>query len=160
MLANNAIQEIPFTQHICNSYLMSKFGIESIEAPMIQNTDSDNFIEKMKKQLDPELKSLSPRETQEVAFTIASHNFTEKQPVVDSSYIDKLEIISGGENSQQHIFGKIFNNSINTAIGQAYAAFTLCHPITDIATLHNRQKAISLLATNKTYSHKIDSILT
>jgi DNA mismatch repair protein MutS len=159
MLSNNAIQEIPSTQHICNSYLMSKFGIESIEAPITQDTDSDNFIAEMKKQLDPELKSLSPRETQEIAFNIVSHNFAQKNIVIDNSYIDKLEIIGGGENSQQHIFGKIFNNSINTTIGQAYAAFTLCHPITDIATLHNRQNVIKLLATNKTYSHKIDSIL-
>ncbi|HLJ31477.1 MAG TPA: hypothetical protein VKU36_03515 [Candidatus Babeliales bacterium] len=159
VFSDNTTQEISSTQHICNNYLTSKFGIENTVTPITEDTSSENFIAKMKKQLDPETKSLSPREAQEIAFTIASHNFTHKQTIIDNSCIDKLEIVGGGENSQQHVFGKIFNDSINTAIGQAHTALTLCNPITDIATLHNRQSAINLLATNTDYSHKIDSIL-
>lgn len=159
VLADEASQETSLTQHICNRYLISNFGVESTALTPPQVSEPEGAIAKLKKQLDPELKSLSSREVQEIAFHIVSHNSTFETNAIDSSCLDKLEVIGGAENGKNDIYSKIFGHSIVTRIGQAHAALTLCHPLTDVTTLRNRRNAIEYLGNNITTSETIDSIL-
>ncbi len=150
-------QEISLTQHISNKYLISTFGIEK-PTPAPTDNVSGNFIEKFKQQIDAKKQSLTPREIQEVAFNLVASTQTFETTIIDSSCIDKLEIVGGGENCQQHLFGNIFNQ-ITTTIGKAYAALTFCHPTSDIATLHKRQQVIGRLSEHTNYTKQLDSIL-
>lgn len=153
--ADEIPQETSLTSHISAKYLNATFGEEQTITPPAAN-DNETFMERFNKQLDPKKELLTPREVQNIAFDIVSISQSFKSTIIDKSCIDKLEIIGGGENSQQHLFANIFSK-INTATGKAYAAFTFCHPTTDVTTLRNRQKAITLLRTiNLT---KIDSAL-
>jgi len=152
---DEVVQEISLTNHISSKYLNATFGEEkTITLPAANETET--LMGKFNKALDPKKELLTPREVQKIAFDIVSTNKFFKSTIIDNSCIDKLEIIGGGENSQQLLFGNIFSK-INTATGKAHAAFTFCHPTTDITTLRNRQKAITLLST--TNIAKIDSAL-
>lgn len=157
IITNDATQSTSTIDHISATYLNATFGEEKIVIPAPVDDSKLTIMERFNKQLDPQKTSLTPREVQKTAFDIVSTNQTFKSTIIDSSCIDKLELIGGGENSQQHLFYNIFN-TIATATGKAYAAFTFCHPTTDITTLHNRQAAIALLS--KIDTTKIDSAFT
>jgi DNA mismatch repair protein MutS len=152
-LANRSTQE-SLIKHISNQFLISTFGEVEIEVTPTTNTNA-NFIEKIKQQIDPKKQLLTPRETQETAFAIVSSNYNFDTDIIDSSCIDKLEIILGGENNTQHLFGNIFKH-INTTSGKAYAALTFCHPTSDINTLQNRQQAIINLHDQTRFLQRVD----
>jgi DNA mismatch repair protein MutS len=151
-------QETTLANHITHRYLTSTFGEEkSVLAPVIDENAS--FIERLKqnmrKQFDPQKQTLTPRETQKIALDIVA-KVSFETTIIDSSYIDKLEIVGGGENSQQHLLGNVFGE-IKTATGKAFAAFTLCHPTTDVALLKNRQQSIIQLSNNKKFTHRVNT---
>lgn len=154
-------QETSLINHISHQYLTSTFGPEKAAANTPTNEEPTSFIEKIKKQItapfDSKRKSLSPRETQSIAFELVSQS-SFNTVVIDSSCIDKLEIVNGNENTQQSLFANIFNN-IQTAIGKSYSAITFCHPTTDIAILKNRQQAISSISQNKELIHTCTTAL-
>jgi len=156
---DEATQEISLAKHISNRYLTSTFGNIPIITPIEKPTAPEGVFAQIKRQLSPDIEKLSDREVQEIAFHLDSMHYTYNTTIIDNSFIDKLEVIGGGENSQEHIFGRLFNNSINTAMGKSHTALTLCHPITDISTLRNRQKAIAHLSQHKPYTEKINSAL-
>jgi hypothetical protein len=144
-LADEIAKEPTIATHICTRYLTSRFETESAISPKKEPVVPEGFLAKLKKNLDPELQSISPREAQEIAFAIVSQNSTFDTSIVDSSCLDKLEIIGGAENTKNDIFGKLFDDSISTVIGRAYAALTICHPITNATTLRNRQNTVNYL---------------
>jgi DNA mismatch repair protein MutS len=157
IVADEAIQEKNLAQHVSNKYLTSMFGEEKPAiAPVID--PNANFMEKLKQQMDPKAQILTPREAQEVAFSLTSSTQNFDTNVVDASCIDKLEIVGGGENNSFHLFNKIFKN-INTAIGRSHAALAFCHPIIDINILRNRQNAINYLKENNTLLEQFDTSL-
>ena len=157
-LTGENAQEISLTQHISNQYLISTFGAAN-QTPVTPAIDPNaGFLEKFKQQIDSKKQLLTPREIQEVAFNMvtSSHNF--ETNIIDSSCIDKLEIVGGGENSQQHLLGNVFKN-INTAVGKAHAALAFCHPTTDTMILHKRQQAITYLSRNEHALQQADRTL-
>jgi len=158
-LADETTQEITLIQHICNRYLSSKFTPDPVIPVQEQSTNQEGILTKLKKNLDPELKTLSAREAQEIAFCIVSSNSKFETSAVDSSCLDKLEIIGGAENAKNDVFSKLFGDSLSTMIGHAHAALTICHPITDVTTLRNRQSAIEYLNNHQLYSDKMSSAL-
>ncbi len=150
-------RETSLHKDICGKYLTSTFGAEGSVVPPTPRKDLTLF-EKFNKKFDAKRQILSPREAQEIAFDlVASHNNFALDSI-DSSYIDKLNLVSGGENSQQHLISTILSG-INTATGAAHTALSLCHPITDIALLQNRQKAILFLNENESLTEDIGFIL-
>jgi DNA mismatch repair ATPase MutS len=145
------------TDHVSSHYLNAAFGEEKVTALTPVNDADLTFIERFNKLLDPKKEVLTPREIQKIAFDIVANNTNFKSTIIDTSCIDKLEIVGGGENNQQHLLNHIFND-ITTATGKAQAAFTFCHPTNDVLTLRNRQTAIALLS--KINSTNIDTALT
>lgn len=151
-------EETSLVSHITHRYLTSTFGTEKpVIVTPVNDTDL-TFIEKIKKLFAANTQTISQREVQETAFSLINNQIFQTD-IIDSSCIDKLEFVGGSENNQRHLFGTIFNTHINTAIGTAYTALTLCHPTTDITIIHNRQQAIKSINANKQYLHKIDSAL-
>jgi len=151
VLADEANPKITsnLTQPVSNKYLTSMFGEKEIVQPTTTMIDPNaGFMENFKKLIDPKIQHLTSREVQETAFDLVSSTRNYSTTIIDSSCIDKLEIVGGGENSTQHLFGNVFKH-INTAMGKAHAAFIFCHPITDIQTLNNRQHTIIHLSENK-----------
>jgi hypothetical protein len=149
VIANEAAKEIALTQHISEKYLTSMFGaIKTNPTTTEKSKEPLGFFDELKKQFNPEIETLPLREAQQIAFDITSLNALFESTIVDSSFIDKLEIVGGGENTKEHLFAKIFDTHINTMMGKARTILTLCHPSTDIDLLHNRQKAITHLSNN------------
>lgn len=141
-----ATQKENFNQHISNIYLNATFG--PTDVPVTPAVDPNaGLMEKLNAQMDPKAQMLTSREAQEAAFSMVSSTQNFDTDIIDTSCIDKLEIIGGGENKTLHLFGNIFKH-INTSTGKAHAAFTFCHPITDTQTLINRQNAIIFLKEN------------
>lgn len=137
------------TDYITAQYLNATFGEEKATLPTPTDDGNLTLIEKFNKALDPKKEILSPREVQKIGFDIVANNQKFESTIIDNSCIDKLKLIGGGENSQQHLLEKIFKD-IKTATGKAHAAFTFCHPTTDVTTLRNRQQAITLLTQTDT----------
>lgn len=149
VLADEATQEKTLATLISNNYLSSMFGEEKPSAANEPQAEALSTWKKLKIQLQFELdakrRTLTARETQKIAFDLTSPLF--KTTVIDDSCIKKLELVAGGENTQQHLLGNIFKD-IQTTMGKAYSALALCHPTTDIAVLKNRQQAIALISEN------------
>lgn len=157
VLADEIAQEKSIIKHISHTYLESTFGAaEALVAPVANPNAS--FMEKINAQIDPKAQLLTPREAQEVAFDIVSSTQNFDTNTIDVSCIDKLEIIGGGENKTQHLFGNIFKH-INTTTGKAHATLAFCHPIVDIHILRNRQNAIINLKENSTLLEQLDASL-
>jgi len=144
-------------EHISRRYVNSTFGEEIITAPEPVNDASLTFMERLNKAFDPKTQLLNPREVQQIAFDIVTHSASFTSTVIDTSCIDKLEIVGGGENVQQHLFGHIFKD-IQTATGKAYASLLFCHPTTNIETLQKRQNVINFLSNANT--HAVEHALT
>lgn len=146
--------EQTLADYVSHKYLSSMSDEkQSITPSPSTNNESSWFVEKLKQKLTsiaPQRQTLTPRETQKIAFDLIATSTSFKTNIVDRTCIDKLEIIAGGENAQQVLLERIFTN-INTSIGKAYSALSLCHPTTDIALLKNRQKAIATLSTNSSF---------
>ena len=154
-------QKQTLASNVSNQYLNATFGAKkAITTTPNETADKPKtFWAEVKKKLDPEIKKLSQYETYEIAFDLVSSNQAFATTIINYDCINKLEIISGSENVKEHIFGKTLNDHIHTAIGKAYATLTLCHPISDITTLHNRQTAILQLSKNMPYTTKMDTAL-
>jgi DNA mismatch repair ATPase MutS len=150
-------KEISLPKYICSQYLTSTFGAETSVVPPANN-ENLTFFEKFNQQFDTKRQTLTPREAQEIAFTLTASSKDFSTDIIDSSCIEKLNLVSGGENSEQHILHNLFKE-INTTFGIAHAALSLCHPTTDISILQNKQQAILLLNTDIELTEKIDSIL-
>jgi len=156
-LTDVAAQAASTTDYISSQYLNATFGEEKVTPPAPVDDSNLTFMERFNKLLDPKKEGLSPREVQKIGFDIVASNQKFESTIIDNSCIDKVKLVGGGENSQQHLLGTIFND-IKTATGKAHAAFTFCHPTTDVTTLRNRQQAIALLSATDTT--KIDTALT
>lgn len=156
-LTDETTQTVSTTDYISSQYLNATFGEEKVTPPAPVDDTNLTFMEKLNKALDPKKETLSPREIQKVGFDIAASNQKFESTIIDNSCIDKLKLVGGGENSQQHLLGKIFND-VKTATGKAHAAFTFCHPTTDVTTLRNRQQAVALLT--QTNNSSIETALT
>lgn len=155
---DETVQETSLVNHISHRYLTSTFGPDKSIVNTPVNEEALSFLEKFNKQFDSKKHTLSPRETQSIAFDlVAQSSFT--TTIIDSSCVDKLEIVNGGENTQQYLLENIFNN-IQTTIGKAYSAITFCHPTTNIALLQNRQQAIAYISKNKHLTDTCTTALT
>src|SRR5579872_1739345 len=160
--AENALNpETLLADHVSHRYLISSFGEEKpIEGSQFDE-NSLSFFEKIRynfnKQFDTKKQTLTPYSTQKIAFTLIQKESFNTE-IIDSSFIDKLEIVGGGENSQQHLFGNVFNN-LQTALGKTYATLTFCSPTTDITLLRNRQQALSCIISNKNFINTSSSAL-
>jgi DNA mismatch repair protein MutS len=160
-LTNEATQAVLLTNHVANQYVNGIFK-KPEPAPAEEKQEPTGWLEKYVKSsvgdTDPKTAILTPRETQEVAFDIAATNKFETS-IIDSSFVDKLEVVNGGESSSNHLFAIIFKDYINTTIGKAYAALTFCHPISDIATLNNRAQSIAHFNKNKKLANALTATL-
>lgn len=160
-LTNEATQAVLLTNHVANQYVNGIFK-KPEPAPAEEKQEPTGFLEKYVKSsvgdTDPKTAILTPRETQEVAFDIAATNKFETS-IIDSSFVDKLEMVNGGESSSNHLFAIIFKDYINTTIGKAYAALTFCHPISDVATLNNRAQSIAHFNKNKKLANVLNDAL-
>src|SRR5665213_1210737 len=106
---NETTQEVVLTDHIASQYVNGIFK-KPETAPAEEKPEPTGFWAKyVKNQVgdtDPKTAILTPRETQETAFAIAAtKNF--ETTMIDSSFIDKIEVINGGENSSNHLFDAI-----------------------------------------------------
>lgn len=160
VLADEAIAKNSVASHVAYHYVNAIFEApqpvqtEPIETP----TGIWAEWEKFKQKIDPKVATLTKRETQEMAFVIAATNNFDTA-IVDSSFIDKLELAHGGENSNNSLLEMIFKNRINTTIGKAHAALTFCHPITDTTILKNRAEAILFLNENQNLATTLNNFL-
>jgi hypothetical protein len=155
-------QDKPLTTYLADTYLNSNFEkIEPIK-PATTPASPDGFFAQIKKELDPQIETLSDREKQEIAFNLVSSMTSFSTTAIEKTNIEKLEIVGGGETANQNLFNKIFDNYINTALGKSHTLFTLCHPSTDITLLRNRQQAITYLNQNapqtKALNHSLKAI--
>ena len=161
IFTHEATQETLLTDHIAGQYVNGIFK-KPEATPAKETPEPTGFWAKYVKNAvgdtDPKTAILTPRETQETAFSIAAtKNF--ETSIIDSSFIDKLELVNGGENSSNHLFEAIFKDRINTTIGKACAAYTFCHPISDITALRNRSHAIEYLSKNQKLAHTLKATL-
>lgn len=139
-----------FANHITNKYLNSNFEtkIKPVQA-QVTTPEPTSFMKELNKNLDSQRQILTEHEAQEAAFSLVAPAFATPTTIIDKFVIDKLELIGGGENKEQHLFGILFGDKLHTTLGKAHAAFTFCNPITDVKTLKNRQQAISLLSSQQ-----------
>lgn len=148
IVADEAVQEVTLAQQVSNKYLTSMFGEEK-PATVASQTEALSTWTKVKKQLgldlDAQRYTLTARETQKIAFDLTAPLF--KTTIIDNSCVDKLEIVAGGESTQQYFLENIFKD-IQTAFGKAQSALAICHPTTDTALLQNRQNAIAFISKN------------
>jgi DNA mismatch repair ATPase MutS len=157
MSADEATQVASFNDQIALQFITSTFGVEKTTKSEDAKAPDESFLDKMYKALSPKSvikpkkELLTSREIQKTAFDIVTTHMPTESSIVDFSCIDKLEIVRNSEESKQHLFGRIFDN-VQTAVGKSYAAFTLCHPTTDIKTLRNRQQAINSLTSINTHA--------
>lgn len=161
VIANEAVnQENSMVKHIAYQYVSGMFE-KPEPAPTVETPEPTGIMagwEKFKKLIDPKVAILTQRETQEMAFDIAAVNNFETT-IIDNSFIDKLELAHGGEESSNSLFEKIFKDRINTSIGKAYATLTFCHPTADTELLKNRAEAILYLSENQSFANTLDSLL-
>ena len=157
VLAEDKAQPESFATYITNKYLNSNFVTEVKQTTTDTSTQGNtSFMKEFNKQLDSQREILTEREAQEAAFSMATASFINPTTLIDKSVTEKLELIGGGENKNQHLFGKLFGNKLHTTLGKAYTAFTFCNPISDVQTLHNRQQAITLLSAQKDSIQKLN----
>lgn len=161
VIANEAVnQENSMVKHIAYQYVNGMFE-KPEPTPTVETQEPAGFLagwEKFKKLIDPKVAILTQRETQEMAFDIAAVNNFDTT-IIDNSFIDKLELAHGGEESNNSLFEKIFKDRINTSIGKAHATLAFCHPTTDIELLQNRAEAILHLSKNQNFANALDSHL-
>ncbi len=132
-------------QHVATSYSHAMFGPKIHEKPKKEEKQPSAFT--LPK---PETRTLQDRQAQEIAFQLVAENFqTDTSNVIDISFVDKMEIVAGGENNKTHLFGTIFDPYINTAIGTAFASLSLCTPTSNVTHIKNRQAVIQLLCENE-----------
>src|SRR5437762_13622123 len=95
IMANNKIQQESFSTYITNKYLNSNFDIEIQPIPAIKE-EKISFMTELNKQLDSQRQILTKREAQETAFSIVTPFFPTPTTIIDSTIINKLELIDGG----------------------------------------------------------------
>ncbi len=163
LVSNSIVQEeIPLDVHIANSYVQATFGsakstkVEPPE-PKKQNLFSIHHLFSI-----PHLKekTITEREKQEIAFKIISaHDQSFPTDVtIDKTFIDKMELIAGGQNNEKHLASKIFNH-VHTALGKSWSTLQLTKPTTNVNQVQRRQEAIQLLLDNPQLLHKLDMLL-
>lgn len=149
-------QELSLDTYIANSYLHATFGpIQPIKKELTTHKKKNPFN---LPQLEEKL--LTEREKQEIAFNITN---TRKRSVladvaIDKTFIEKMELITGGAKSEEHLISKIFNNT-HTALGKSWAIQQLLKPTTNISHLQRRQEAIQLLSDNPKLLNQLDILL-
>lgn len=149
---------VSLTEHINNSLVSADFGPKQEEPAPDQNQQL-SFLEQINKQLDSKIQTLSDREILTLSGKLVSENSQFTTNIIDSSIINKIALVNGGEQAHTHLLGTIFNGHLSTAIGKAYTANTFGHPINDVKILRNRQQAISLLSANQTAIDSLDACL-
>jgi len=142
-------------QHVATSYSHAMFGPKIHEKPKKEEERPSAFT--LPK---PETLTLQDRQAQEIAFQLVAENFqTDTSNVIDISFVDKMEIVAGGENTKTHLFGTIFDPHINTAVGTAFASLSLCTPTSNVTHIKNRQAVIQLLCENEHDLYTLDRLL-
>ncbi len=141
-------------QHVATSYSHAIFGPKIHEKPKKEEERPSAFI--LPK---PETRTIQDRQAQEIAFQLVAGNFqTDTSNVIDISFVDKMEIVAGGENTKTHLFGTIFDPYINTAVGTAFASLSLCTPTSNVTRIKNRQAVIQLLCENEHDLYTLDRL--
>ncbi|HSC24933.1 MAG TPA: hypothetical protein VLB80_01790 [Candidatus Babeliales bacterium] len=146
-LPEDANKETSMTDYIAHKYIVSTLGPE--QKIIINDTKPNGFSETIQKEFEAKELVLSDHEIQKIAFSLALHNRSFNTNIIDQSCIDKLEIVGNGESKTHHLIESLISDHINTTIGNAFTALTLCHPTTDTKILRNRQELISTLATHE-----------
>ncbi len=91
--------------HVANSHLNAMFG-EKVHEVYNQEKPTSSLLQLP----DTKKIELNDREIQEIAFNIALFQETPSDSIIDKTFIDKMELVSGGQNSDQHLFSNIFDN--------------------------------------------------
>ena len=139
--------------HVANSYLNAMFG-EKVHEVYKEEQKTSPFQLPDTKKIE-----LNEREIQEIAFNLALSQNTPSDSMIDKTFIDKMELIAGGQNSNQHLFGHVFDGHISTALGKAHGAYSLCSPLTNTNVVRHRQEVIKTLLENEQLLNQIDAIL-
>ena len=157
LISNSIVQEeIPLDIHIVNSYIQATFGpVKPIklqpQKPKKRNPFNLFQLEK---------KTITQREKQVIAFSIIiTHDQSFPANVtIDKTFIDKMELVAGGQKSEEHLVSKIFNHA-HTALGKSWSSLQLTKPTTNVNLIQRRQEAIQLLIDNPQLLHKLDMFL-
>ncbi len=155
LISNSIVQEeIPLDTHIANSYVQATFGPVKPTKP--QEPKKQNLFN-----IPPlEKKTITQREEQEIAFNIirAHEQSFPTDVTIDKTFIDKIELVAGGQKSEEHLVSKLFNH-MHTALGKAWSSLQLTKPTTDVNQIQRRQEAIQLLLDNPQLLDKLDTLL-
>ncbi len=145
-----------------SDYIFAKFGEKVVEqAPQQEDPLNQKFTFFSPEFFDPKLQVLSERDCCESAFSIGNKNSLsiEQSPVVDPTFIKKMEVVIGDENKQSSLLLNHFDKHLHTAFGVKTTIQTLSNPICDIKKLHNRQTIIKELIENETLLDELDQAL-
>ncbi len=156
-ISNSAVQEeIPLDVHIANSYVQATFGPVKPTKVKPPKPEKQNLF----KLPQLEEKIITEREKQEIAFNIISaHDQSFPTDVtIDKTFIDKMEFVTGGQKSEEHLVSKIFNH-VHTALGKSWSTLQFIKPTTNVNQLQCRQEAIQLLLDNPQLLQKLDTLL-
>lgn len=93
-----------------------------------------------------EEKTITKHKIQEIAFNIISSHGQQFQTdvTIDKTFINKMELVAGGEKGGEHLVSKFFQH-INTTLGKSWAALQLTKPTTCIEQIQRRQETVQLL---------------
>ncbi len=158
-----------FLDHVTINYLTS-FGFKP-EKQEPKRIDPKKIFEMIKTLIKPhkfEIKELSKREKIEFAFKASPIDTISSHALIDTQFVNKMELVKGGENSTDHLLSRLITiknkqghstELISTHIGKKRFLEITTQPISDVQTLYNRQAIIQELVHNQALLEQCDAIL-
>jgi DNA mismatch repair protein MutS len=152
----NSREASPLDAYIADSYLHATFGpTQPVKKNKQEAKKKNRFNLPQFKE-----KTITQRERQEIAFNIISSHDQQLQTdvTIDKTFINKMELVAGGENGGKHLASKLFEH-MNTTLGKSWSAMQLTKPTTSTEQIQRRQKAVQLLLNNPQLLNELDSLL-
>lgn len=133
----HAREEVVTYKEVKSEYLKT-FAQEKPEPEL-----SSNLEEQKPKELKLVIEELTDYDQHNLVATMfLQHGRLQKhEGIIDSTFIRKMELICGGENTQQHLLAKLVPNSMSV-FGHIGLASLLINPTADISELCKRQNII------------------
>lgn len=140
--------------HQVKELYLKSFDMDLQEKPITL----EEFKKKNKK-LTLQIKELSEGTKRKIAFDLFGKDFQQPEHLtqLDATFIKKMEIFCGGEQTQSNLFTLL--NKTKTTFGEAALAALLAHPIYNIETLNDRQNSIKLLLNDQKLCAEVDALL-
>ncbi len=151
-----SVQKASLYADVANLYLKSFNVVE----PQNVGPSVDELLKKGEK-IELRKQELSPAQQRHLALNAlvrgSIHKDAKLEGVIDLSFVKKMELLAGQENSQVSLFSTI--NRTKTVFGEAVLVRMLVTPTADMQELKRRQAIIQELVTNEQLFKQLDVAL-